>query len=195
MGAHAIIEGGQSMNPPVERFLEAFRDVNAGTILVFPNNDNILLTARQAAELYQGSDVRIIPTRTLGEGYFALAGLDAELPAGELVTSLTQAAEAVTTGLVSRAVRDAAGAHKGAYIGFVGKNILAKGTERDAVAKDLAERMDTAKAGLLVLFYGEAVPAREAQMLSGALEQRFPHTEVILREGGQAIYDYILVTC
>ncbi len=195
MGAHAIIEGGQTMNPPVERFLEAFREVNANTILVFPNNDNILLTARQAAELYQGSDVRIIPTRTLGEGYFSLAGLDAELPAGELVTSLTQAAEAVTTGLVSRAVRDSAGAHKGAYIGFVGKNILAEGTERDAVAKDLAERMDTAKAGLLVLFYGEAVPAREAQMLSGALEQRFPHTEVILREGGQAIYDYILVTC
>lgn len=195
MGAHAIIEGGQTMNPPVERFLEAFREVNANTILVFPNNDNILLTARQAAELYQGSDVRIIPTRTLGEGYFSLAGLDAELPAGELVTSLTQAAEAVTTGLVSRAVRDSAGAHKGAYIGFVGKNILTEGTERSAVAKELAERMDTASAGLLVLFYGEGVPAQEAQTLSSTLEQRFPHTEIILREGGQPIYDYLLVTC
>ena len=55
--------------------------------------------------------------------------------------------------------------------------------------------MDTASAGLLVLFYGEGVPAQEAQTLSSTLEQRFPHTEIILREGGQPIYDYLLVTC
>ena len=195
MGADAVIEGGQTMNPPVEAFLDAFESVSAESILVFPNNSNILLSARQAASLYKKADVRVIPTRSPGEGYFALANLDAESPLDEAVEALTEAAAAVTTGFVSRAVRDAAGAHEGEYFGFVGKDILTSGAERLVVATALAGKMGTNKADLLILFRGQDVPESEAQQLSEALQQSFPRTEVILRDGGQPIYDYILVTC
>ncbi len=116
MGADAVIEGGQTMNPPVETFLKAFREVGAETILVFPNNSNIILTAQQAASLFTDSRIVVIPTKTLGEGYYAMANLDPELPADEQESALTEAAASVTTGLVSRAIRDAAGARKGDYI-------------------------------------------------------------------------------
>ncbi|MBR5064359.1 MAG: DAK2 domain-containing protein, partial [Bacteroidales bacterium] len=76
MGADEVIEGGQTMNPSVERFLEAFDAVGAETLLVFPNNGNIILTANQAASLYDKAQVIVIPTKTLGEGYYALANLD-----------------------------------------------------------------------------------------------------------------------
>ena len=75
MGADAVVQGGQTMNPPVESFLQAFREVDADTVVVLPNNSNIILTARQAAEIYDDARIEVIPTRTPGEGYYALANL------------------------------------------------------------------------------------------------------------------------
>ena len=195
MGADIVIEGGQTMNPPVERFLEAFDQVDAEQVLVFPNNGNIVLTAQQAAGLYKDSQVQVIPTKSLGEGYFALANLDPELAPEELVPALTEAAASVSTGLVSRAIRDTAEAHTGDFIGFSGKDILTAGADRLQTTLELAGKLDAESADILILFRGQDAPEDEAQTLRNALERRFPRTEVILRDGGQPIYDYILVTC
>ena len=195
MGADAVIEGGQTMNPPVASFRKAFDQVNAENILVFPNNGNIILTAQQAASLYKDSCVQVIPTKTLGEGYFALANLDSELPTDELVTALTEAAASVTTGFVSRAVRETAGTRCGDYIGFSGKEILTSCASRTDTALSLAGKLDAGKSDILILFNGADVAAPEAEALRDSLEKQFPRTEVILRDGGQPIYDYILVLC
>ena len=195
MGADAVIEGGQTMNPPVEKFLEAFKKVDADNILVFPNNSNIILTARQAADLYQDSCIKVIPTKTPGEGYFALANLDPELPVEDLVSALTEAAQSVTTGLVSRAIRDTAQACSGDFIGFSGKDILASAKGRTEAALALAQELDAGKADILILIFGADTAAEEAESLCKTLEKQFPRTEVILLNGGQPIYDYILVLC
>ena len=195
MGADVVIEGGQTMNPPVEKFLEAFKNLDAERILVFPNNSNIILTARQAATLYTDSLIQVIPTKTPGEGYFALANLDPELPADELASSLTEAAASVTTGLVSRAIRDTAEARCGDYIGFSGKDILSSGKDRMETTLSLARKLDADKADIFILFFGADTPAEEAESLHASFEKQFPRTEVILLDGGQPIYDYILVLC
>ena len=195
MGADAVIEGGQTMNPPVERFLEAFDAAAADTILVFPNNGNIVLTARQAAELYKDASVQVIPTKTLGEGYFALANLDAEMPVDEMVAVLSEAAASVTTGSVSRAIRDTADARCGDYIGFSGKDILCAGEDRVQVALNLASKLQASEADILMLLRGEDAPSEEAAELKTQLEKTCPRTEVILLKGDQPVYDYILVLC
>ena len=195
MGADAVIEGGQTMNPSVERFLEAFDAVQAETILVFPNNSNILLTARQAAELYQKARVEVIPTHTLGEGYFSLANLDTEASVDEMVATLTEAAAGVTTGLVSRAIRDTDAGREGDYLGFSGKDILCGSPKREETVLALADKLQVSQADLLILFFGEDAPKAEAEALHTELTKRCPRTEVILLDGGQPVYDYILVTC
>ena len=195
MGVDQVIEGGQTMNPSVERFLEAFDQVNADTVLVFPNNSNIILTANQAAGLYKDSKIVVIPTKTLGEGYYALANLDAELPLEELEESLKAAAASVTTGSVSRAIRDTAEARTGDYIGFSGKDILTASASREETVLVLAEKLEASQADILVLFPGADAPADEAARLKAQLEKSCPMTEVILLDGGQPVYDYILVLC
>ena len=195
MGADEVIEGGQTMNPPVERFLEAFDKVEAETILVFPNNGNILLTAQQAARIYKEAGIVVIPTRTLGEGYYAMANLDADMPLEELTQSLTQAAASVTTASVSRAIRDTADARTGEYIGFCGKDVLCCCPRRPDAVKTLAQKLDAGSADILILLQGADAPAREAQTLQTELQKTYPLSEVILMDGGQAVYDYILVLC
>ena len=194
MGADAVIEGGQTMNPPVERFLEAFKSVNADTILVFPNNSNIILTARQAADVYKDSRIEVIPTKTLGEGYYALANLDSEADSDTLVQSLTEAAASVATGLVSRAIRDAeGGVKKGDYIGICGKDILCSNTSAQEAAQELADKLDAGSADIILLFAGE--DARDPENLQANLQKQYPMAEVILLQGDQPVYDYIIVIC
>ena len=195
MGVDEVIEGGQTMNPSVERFLKAFDTVNAQTILVFPNNGNIILTANQAASLYTESRIVVIPTKTLGEGYYALANLDADVPLDEMTASLKEAAASVTTGSISRAIRDTAQARTGDYIGFSGKDILCAAPGREEAALALAGKLQASGADILILFSGADVPRQEAETLKAKLEKACPQTEVILIEGGQPVYDYILVLC
>ena len=195
MGADEVIEGGQTMNPPVERFLKAFDEVGAETILVFPNNGNILLTAQQAAALYNKAHIEVIPTKTLGEGYFSLANLDTTLPADEMIAVLSEAAASVTTGLISRAIRDSGEFHKDDYLGLDGKNILCGDCSRTKALEALAQKLDTGSHDIAVLFYGADVPAEEAEASRAAIEKAFPYTETILIDGGQPVYDYILVLC
>jgi hypothetical protein len=195
MGVDEVIEGGQTMNPSVERFLEAFNKVNAETILVFPNNSNIILTANQAADMYADAKIVVIPTKTLGEGYYALANLDAEQPLEEMTKTLKAAAASVTTGAVSRAIRDTEDAKSGEYIGFSGKDILTASPTREDTVMALADKLGASDSDILVLFSGEDAPADEAARLKAQLEKACPMTEVILLDGGQPVYDYILVLC
>ena len=195
MGADYVIEGGQTMNPSVERFLEAFDAASAQTILVFPNNSNIILTANQAASLYDKSKVVVIPTKTISEGYYALANLDTELPVEELSAALEEAAASVSTGMVSRAIRDTEIARTGEYVGFSGKELLCGSPSRPDAVKELAVKLDAGNADIFIIFKGNDSPSDEAEALKSELEKQFPRTEVILLDGGQPVYDYILLIC
>ena len=192
LGADIVIEGGQTMNPPVERFIEAFDAANADTVFVFPNNGNILLTARQAAEIYDKADIRVIPAKTLGEGYYALANLDTEAgDADAIAAALTEAAGEVATGLVSRAIRDSGPFHEGEYLGIHGKDILTAGPTPEAAVEALAEAMDAGSSDVILVFAGEG--GTRSEKVREALEKRYPRAEVILQSGGQPVYEYILV--
>ena len=75
-GADVVIDGGQGKNPSADDFMHAFDQTNADHIFVLPNNGNIILAARQAAELYDKSDIIIIESKNIGQAYSALTLLD-----------------------------------------------------------------------------------------------------------------------
>ncbi len=195
MGTDVVIEGGQTMNPPVEKFLEAFDTVNADVVLVFPNNSNILLSARQAADLYKGSRIEVIPTKTLGEGYFALANLQADEAVDDMVHTLTEAASSVTTGLVSRAIRDSEAGAAGNYLGISGKDILCCAPNPREAALALFDKLHASSADIILIFAGADAPEEEAEALKSQIESSCPLSEIILLDGGQPVYNYILVLC
>ena len=74
LGCAFLIEGGTTMNPSAQDFLNAYKSLRSETIAVLPNNANAILAARQALELYNGSSkVVVLESTTMVEGYFALA--------------------------------------------------------------------------------------------------------------------------
>ena len=197
LGTDAVVDGGQSMNPSAADFLAAFREANAERIFVFPNNGNVILTARQAAELCRDAEVFVIPTHTVGEGYIALSMMDSEGTSEEIVASATETAAAVITGCVSRASRDAdageVSVHSGDFIGFVGDGIRTDSETRNGAALALAATLPVDSCGAVLLLVGADAPDAEAKELYRALESAYPHTEFIMIDGGQPVYDYMMV--
>ena len=198
-GADVVIEGGQTMNPSTQDFIEAFRQINAKHILVFPNNKNIKMAADQAAELYKDAVIHVMPSNTIGEGYYGIASADHSIDnVDEVIESVNEMMASVTTGMVSKAIRDAEGevpVHTGDFVGYSGKNIMADNPSRMEAAKALLEKLNASSCDVLLVFYGEDVPAEEAEALTAELQNQYKNVEIILNCGNQPVYDYIFVLC
>ncbi len=198
LGCDVVVDGGQSMNPSAEDLVRAFEEVCAETIYVFPNNSNIILTAEQAAQLYDNADVRIIRTKTIGEGYSAVSMFDPSVGTpDEVEAALNELIGGVVTGMVSRASRDVSGGEvavvKDDYIGFVGDTIYVdEKTAEDAVI-GLCEKLDAGSYDILLLLAGAAPEDESASRLADTLTAKYKRSEVIMMNGGQPIYDYILI--
>ena len=199
-GVDEVIEGGQTMNPSTQDFLDAFARINAQHILVFPNNKNIKMAADQAAELYKNADIHVLPSTTIGEGYYGIGSVDRDNPhVEEVIANVTEIMQSVVTGMVSTAIRDAEGdqvrVHKGDYVGYSGKQFLSDSPNREEAAKTLVERLGAASRDVMLVFFGEEVPQNEAENLISDLQTRYKNLEIMLNNGAQPVYDYIFVLC
>ena len=197
-GADEVIAGGQTMNPSTQDFLDAFARINAQHILVFPNNKNIKMAADQAAELYKGADIHVLPSTTIGEGYYGIGSIDRDNPNVEVVVaSVKEIMQSVVTGMVSIAIRDAEGdqvtVHTGDFVGYSGKQILSDSPDRETAAKALIERLGAASRDVMLVFFGEQVPQNEAEKLVADLQTQYNNLEIMLNNGQQPVYDYIIV--
>ena len=197
LGADEVIDGGQSMNPSTADFLNAFERINADTVYVFPNNGNVQLTAEQARDLFPSSDVRVLHSHTVGEGYAAMSMMDADTNPDDLCRDLEDVIASVVTGFVSRASRDAekdgVHVHEGDFIGFVGDTIYVNDCDANDTALQLAKSMHAEQYGVLMLLSGHDAAVEQTDRLADALGKAYPRTEVIRIDGGQPVHHYILV--
>lgn len=198
LGADVVINGGQTGNPAAEQFLDAFESLDVDHILVLPNNSNILLTAKQAAELWEGGKVHVIPTKTLPQGYAALSVFNASIPDVETqIDDLNEAKDAVVSGEVTVAIRDSVvdglPVKEGDYIGILdGDLVTTRGSSIDALASLLEHVSDLDERELITLFVGANVSKDECARVTEALREQFDDFTIETRIGGQEVYDYLI---
>ncbi len=193
-GADEIVDGGQSMNPSTEDFLSAFSSVNADTIFVLPNNSNIILTAKLAAEMFTSSDVRVIESRSVGDGYAALSMFSPEGEStDEIVASLEDAMKSSVTAGVSKSIRSTSGVKEGDYIGFKGKDILTSNPVRIDAVLDTVSALGFRDYDIALVIYGKSVESTEAEDIVKRIEEKYRGKEVFLIDGKQEVYDYIII--
>lgn len=199
LGCDVVIRGGQTQNPSAGDFIEAFKSLNADNIFVFPNNSNIFMAAGQAAELYDGARVIVLPSKNVGSGYVALSSVDlTENDADVLRDTMVEAMSRVTSGYISPAIRDVemngVSIKDGDTIGIVNKEIVVADPSRDNAAAILANKLLTDNgAFMLTVFVGVDVTAEECLVLENRIRTENPSAEIYFTDGGQEIYPYIFV--
>ncbi len=199
MGADVVIDGGHSMNPSAEDFIHAFEKVNAKTIIAFPNNSNSVLAAKQAASLFGKSDIRVIESRSVGEGYAALSMLDTDSGSiDEIAEGCRAAMEGVGTAEISRCVRDTEmdglTLSDGDHIAIIGKRIAAASKDELTVFADTLKALGADRCDILILIKGKELSCESAQSFVEYAERSCPRAELYVIDGGQSIYDLIIVT-
>jgi DAK2 domain fusion protein YloV len=195
MGASALVEGGQTMNPSTQDLLKAVEALPQAEVILLPNNGNIVMAAKQVPDL-SSKKVRVVPTDSLPQGMAALVAFNYEADLDSNAEAMAAAAEAVETGEITTAVRDVQmnglDVKTGDVIGLHNGTLIVAGKTNDAVAEQLFEAMNTADHDLVTLYYGADVAEAEAQAFQASIQQRYPDQQVELVAGGQPFYAYII---
>ncbi len=194
LGVDIVLSGGQSMNPSTEDLLGAITSLSAHHIIVLPNNPNIIMAAKQAAELAE-RPVTVLPTRTLPQGMAAMLAFQESDPEQANVDRMTKAFERVVTGSVTKAVRDTemdgVQIKEGHYIGIQDKKIVVSDESLPEAAKALLGALLTTGGEILTVLTGEGADAEQTQELERWLGETYPDAEVEVHEGGQPLYPYL----
>ncbi len=198
LGADLVIDGGQGKNPSSEDFIEAFDTVNADTIFVLPNNGNIVMAAQLAADIYKDSQVIVIPSKSIGDGYAALSMLSYDSGESETIASeMKEAMQGVVTGEVTRSVRDAnidgVEIKNNDFIGFSGKNMLSSNADKLEAATEMLTKLEAASHEVMIAIYGNSATTEERKEFRRIAGEKFPRTELYEIDGGQDVYDFEII--
>lgn len=195
LGADIVITGGQTMNPSTQEMLAAVEQLNPETVIILPNNKNIVMSANQLADL-SDKKIVVVPTTNIPQGLAALLALVPGADLGKTVKAMQEACGRVKTGEVTYAVRSTKvndrAIEKGEIIGLCDDEIVAAGNEIGAVVKELLKKMITPGSEVCSLYFGDQVTSEDAHELLNQLTEQFPELEYELISGGQPLYYYII---
>ena len=197
LGVDYVIEGGQTMNPSTEDFVEAIKTVNARTVFLLPNNKNIIMSANQAQYLVEDKKVIVIPTKTIPQGITAMINFVADASPEDNEAVMSTEIKNVKTGQVTYSVRDTQIDDKeikeGDYMGLGDKGLLAVNEDLKTVTCQTIDEM--AKDGdveLFSIYYGADVSEDEVNEIVEYVNEKYPSCDVECNLGGQPIYYYII---
>ena len=196
LGVDRIVEGGQTMNPSADDIAGAINKINASNVIVLPNTKNIILAAEQSRTLVNNKRIFVVPTTTMAQGISAALAFSTEINVNANLKNMNEALHSVKTGSVTYAVRtssiDGLQLAKGDIIGLDESKILTKGSDSNAVAEDLVQKMISDEHETITLFYGEDVDEAKATALCDRLTEVYPDKDVDVHRGGQPLYHYII---
>ena len=197
MGADSIVSGGQSANPSIEDFVAAFERCDTKDIIVLPNNKNIILAARQAAQMYTGANVHVVNTKNIAQGYSALSVITPGIKDMDaLVSSAERAAAGVIDGEITCAVRDAnldgMSVSKGDYIAISEGNVVSVSDTPENALLSMLSNIDIDLCEIITLFVGNNVSDEKRTELTETLQEIYDEFEIVVYEGGQDVYDYLV---
>ena len=194
MGA-VVIEGGQGANPSAADFAAAVERTGAGSVVLLPNNKNIVPTAERVHELVD-AEVHVVPTTTIAAGLATMVGFDAEGEQEEVLEEMREIAATVRSAEVTRSVRDARvggrDVPEGAYMGLLDGELFAVEDNVEGAALRLAEAM-LEEADVVTLVRGEELDEVTLQRIADAIRGLDEAAEVETWDGGQPLYPLQMV--
>ncbi len=195
LGVQRIVAGGQSMNPSTAQLVEAVEATSADDVIVLPNNKNIVAVAEQV-DAQTAKTVRVVPTRSIAEGFAALMTYDPEASGEVNAAEMGEAAEQVAAGEVTRAVRPSAcevgPIAEGDWLGISRDGIRAVEKELWAATAGLLAHLLTDDHEIVTLIEGEGAHAGETRRITEWLAEHHPGVSCEVHHGGQPLYPYFV---
>ena len=194
-GVNRIISGGQTMNPSTQDIIDSIKKSGAKKAIVMPNNGNIIMAAKQAAEV-SDIPVGIVPTKTISQGLTAMLSFDPDDSLDDNVANMTDALDTVVSGEVTKANRDTTikdiEIHQNDFLGIVDGDIKVANTDLITATSTMIEKMLDEDAEIITVMYGRDSNKKEAQELVDAVKKKHDDLEFEIHDGGQPVYNFLI---
>jgi hypothetical protein len=195
LGVDIVVEGGQTMNPSTEDLLNACNQVNAESVIIFPNNSNIIMAAQQVVEL-SNKQVVVVPTKSIMQAITALIAYDPEGEPEEIAAAMIDEMQQVKYAEVTHAVRNSSinglSIKDGDIIGILGGEITVTSISPEDVLLKLLEQMVDDESSLITFFFGDEINEDEASKVNDTIVERYSDCDVEYHFGGQPHYSYLV---
>lgn len=195
LGVDKVVFGGQTMNPSTQDIIDGVYSTPSKYVYVLPNNKNIYMVACQAAEMITEKTVIVLPTKSVPQGISAMIAYNPDADEATNTKEMTEAINQVRTAQITYAVRDTSiegiKITSGQHLGLVDGKILCSADAAKTCLAAIGEAFSDAS--YLTLFYGEKITEEVAQEAVAILQEKVgSDTEIVMINGGQPIYDYII---
>ena len=197
LGVDVVVSGGQTMNPSTADLLAAVESVNAESVIILPNNSNIVMAA-QAAASEAGVPCAVVATKSVPVAFSALFAYDAGATFDENVQAMTDAIEEVSYGEVTTAIKDSKTVSgdpiaPGDVIGIAdGELTVVASTVADATLELVGQLAGGGDYDTVTLLAGEDFTDDELDALAGQIEDAYDDFDVDAQRGDQPLYPIVL---
>jgi len=195
LGVDLIVDGGQSMNPSAEDIMRAVEQAVTPSVVILPNNGNVIMTAEQTVALTERK-VYVVPTSSMQAGLSAAVAYDRRVAGDANATDMEAAIANVVAADVTRAVRDSqvdgVKVRAGDYSGLVDDHVVVAGAGLSEVIDDLLARLLRDGRETLTVLLGADEDAKQAALFIDGAHERYPLVEIDVHEGGQPYYPALL---
>ncbi len=195
LGVQRVVTGGQSMNPSTAQLLEAVEACPATSVVILPNNKNIIPVAEQISALTKKS-VRVIGTRGVTDGLAAAMQYDPQGNIEDNTASMRTAAANVVSGEITVAVRDstsdAGPIFEGDHLGLtrVGGIVVVQRELSDACTGLLSAIVGDGHE-IVTVIEGEGASSGVTRTITEWLADNRPGVVAEVHHGGQPLYPYL----
>lgn len=196
LGVDFVVSGGQTMNPSTKELLDAVDNVNADSVIILPNNKNIIMASQSCVEISE-KPCAVVPTVSVPEAFSALFVFDENATLEENVAEMTEACEEVKTGEVTHAIKDARDAHgnpihDGDVIGIADGSIEVVSQSVEEATLGVLKAMEADDADTLTILAGCDMNDEEFEALVEKIEAMFDDLEIDAQRGDQPLYPVVL---
>ncbi|MGN1104065.1 MAG: DAK2 domain-containing protein [Candidatus Coproplasma sp.] len=197
-GCDIVLNGGQTMNTSTEEFVDAVNSLNADSIIIMPNNKNIISAALQAREMCGRDNVFVLETKSVAECYFALSTMVADgSDCAVQLEAMQRGCQNVVTVAVARAERDCTmggvNCKAGQYLAVSnGKIVSVDDNPVNALINGIKSDKANLEKEIMLVFKGQGLSDEAASELEDAVYSDFSDMEAGIIDGGQDVYDIIV---
>ena len=162
---------------------------------VFPNNKNVIMSAQQAAQLSK-TNVEVIPTSSVTQCMSCMLAFDEDADADTNKSLFEEMLSVVKSAQVTHAVRDTqvedVVIKEGDYLSIIDGKIRFSVESPEVAVSSALELMVDDDSCTISLFYGADIDEETAQSLCGELEEKYPDCDIIINNGAQPVYHYLI---
>jgi len=201
VGVSCVIEGGQTMNPSTDDFLQVIKTLHNDDIIILPNNKNVLLAAQQASNEAKALNKRVtvINTQSMPQGISAMLGYLDSYEDGDsdtIADAMREAFSHLITGEITTAIHASQlpnmDVKEGQWIGLIDDQLAVAEETLEGVMKGLLAHVNAHRHELVTLYYGVGLSAERAQEVMQTVQRVYTSLQFQLVYGGQQLYPIIM---